>query len=88
MKFFGISPTTSGTAQTIEIDPPGNTFATFYAPSADITVTGNADIFSAIVGRSFSGNGNTGFHYDKALNQVDIGVVTDYQVVSYVEDIR
>src|SRR6476620_4360804 len=88
MKFFGISPTTSGTAQTIEIDPPGNIFATFYAPSADITVIGDTDIFSAIVGRSFSGNGNTGFHYDKALNQADIGVVTDYQVVSYVEDIR
>jgi hypothetical protein len=88
MKFFGISPTTSATTQTIEIDPPGNIFATFYAPSADITVTGDTDIFSAIVGRSFSGNGNTGFHYDKALNQVDIGVVTDYQVVSYVEDIR
>jgi hypothetical protein len=88
MKFFGISPTTSGATQTIEIDAPGNIFATFYAPSADITVTGATDIFSAIVGRSFSGNGNTGFHYDKALNQVDIGVVTDYQVVSYVEDVR
>ena len=88
LKFFGISPTTPGTRQTIEIDPPGNIFATFYAPSADITVAGNPDIFSAIVGRSFSGNGNNGFHYDKALNQVDIGVVTDYQVVSYVEDIR
>jgi hypothetical protein len=88
MKFFGISPTTSGTTQTIEIDPPGNIFATFYAPSAGITVTSDTDIFSAIVGRSFSANGNIGFHYDKALNQVDIGVVTDYQVVSYVEDIR
>lgn len=88
MKFFGISPTTSGTTQTIEIDPPGNIFATFYAPSADITVEGDTDIFSAIVGRSFSGSGNSGFHYDKALNQVDIGVVTDYQVVSYVEDVR
>jgi LysM repeat protein len=88
MKFFGISPTTSGATQTIEIDPSGNIFATFYAPSADITVIGDTDIFSAIVGRSFAGNGNTGFHYDKALNQVDIGVVTDYQVVSYVEDIR
>jgi hypothetical protein len=87
MKFFGISPT-SGVTQTIEIDPPGNIFATFYAPSADITVTSDTDIFSAIVGRSFSANGNIGFHYDKALNQVDIGVVTDYQVVSYVEDIR
>jgi hypothetical protein len=88
MKFFGISPTVSGTTQTIELDTPGNIFATFYAPSADITITDNPDIFSAIVGRSFSGNGNTGFHYDKALNQVDIGVVTDYQVVSFVEDIR
>lgn len=88
MKFFGISPNAPGTTQTIEIDPPGNIFATFYAPSADITVTGNPDIFSAIVSRSFSGNGDTGFHYDKALNQVDIGVVTDYQVVSYVEDVR
>ena len=88
LKFFGVSPTVSGTTQTIEIDPPGNIFATFYAPSADITVLGNPDIFSAIVGRSFSGNGNTGFHYDKALNQVSIGVVTDYQVVSYVEDVR
>jgi hypothetical protein len=88
MKFFGISPTAAGTTQTIEIDSPGNIFATFYAPSADITMKGNPDIFSAIVGRSFSGNGNTGFHYDKALNEVDIGVVTDYQIASYVEDTR
>src|SRR5438552_14059022 len=88
LKFFGISPTTPGTTQTIEIDAPGNIFATFYAPSADITVAGNPDIFSAIVGRSFSGNGNTGFHYDKALNGVSIGVVTDYQIASYVEDVR
>ena len=88
MKFFGISPTVSGTTQTIEVDSPGNIFATFYAPSADITLTGNVDVFSAIVGRSFSGNGNAGFHYDKALNQVQIGVVTDYQIASYVEDVR
>ena len=88
LRFFGISPTAPGATQTIEIDSPGNIFATFYAPSADITIKGNPDIFSAIVGRSFSGNGNTGFHYDKALNGVDIGVVTDYQIASYVEDVR
>ncbi len=88
MKFFGISPTTPGATQSIEIDSPGNVFATFYAPSADFTLAGNADVFSAIVARSFSGNGDTGFHYDKALNQVQIGVVTDYQIVSYVEDVR
>ncbi|PYK73537.1 MAG: hypothetical protein DME42_06755 [Verrucomicrobia bacterium] len=48
LKFFGISPTTSGTTQTIEIDSPGNLFATFYAPSADIIVAGNPDIFSVM----------------------------------------
>jgi len=88
MKFFGISPTAPGATQTIQIDSPGNVFATFYAPSADFTLTGNTDVFSAVVCRSFSGNGNTAFHYDKALNQVQIGVVTDYQVASYVEDVR
>jgi hypothetical protein len=88
MKFFGISPTVPGSTQTIEIDSHGNVFATFYAPSADVTLTGDADVFSAIVARSFSGNGDIGFHYDKALNQVDMGVVTDYQIASYVEDVR
>jgi hypothetical protein len=88
LKFFGISPTTPGDTQSIEIDSSGNVFATFYAPSADFTLKGNADVFSAIVARSFSGTGNARFHYDKALNQVEIGVVTDYQIVSYVEDVR
>jgi hypothetical protein len=91
LQFYGISPA-AGATQTIEIDPPGNVFATFYAPGADITLKGNPDIFSAVVARTFAGNGggggNTGFHYDKALNKVDIGVVTDYQVASYVEDVR
>jgi hypothetical protein len=88
LKFFGISPTIPGSTQTIEIDSHGNVFATFYAPSADITLTGDGDVFSAIVARSFSGNGDIGFHYDKALNQVDMGVATDYQIASYVEDVR
>jgi hypothetical protein len=96
-QFYGISPGSlggapSGTRQTINIDSPGNIYATFYAPKADITITGNPDIFSAIVGKSFTGNGggggNTSFHYDKALNQVNIGLVTDYSIASYVEDVR
>lgn len=90
LQFYGVAPETG--TQTILINSPGNIFATFYAPRADITLKGNPDVFSAIVGRSFSGNsnggGNTGFHYDKALNEVDIGVVTDYQIASFVEDVR
>lgn len=88
MQFYGISPAADVT-QTIEITPSGNVYATFYAPSADISITGNPDMFSAVVAHSFTGNGNTGFHYDKKLNATNIaGVVTDYQIASYVEDVR
>ena len=88
MQFYGISPA-AGVIQTIEITHSGNVYATFYAPSADISITGDHDIFGAMVGRSFSGNGGIGFHYDKKLNGTSIsGVVTDYQIASYVEDVR
>ncbi len=90
LQFYGVAPETG--TQTIQIDSPGNIFATFYAPRADITLIGNPDVFGAVVARTFSGNGggsgNTGFHYDKWLNNVNIGVVTDYQIASYVEDVR
>jgi len=84
MQFYGISPT-DGSTQTINVTPPGNLWATFYAPSASMSMIGNPDIFGAIVCNSFTGNGNTGFHYDKEIiNSIPI----DYQVASYIEDIR
>ena len=85
MQLYGVSPT-DGSTQTIAIAPPGSIAATIYAPSADISLTGNPDWYGAIVARSFSGNGNTGFHYDKAI--AGEGIVTDYRVASYIEDVR
>jgi hypothetical protein len=84
MQFYGISPT-DGSTQTITVTPPGNVWATFYAPNADLSMIGQPDIFGAIVCKNFSGNGNTGFHYDK---EIIGGIPIDYQVASYVEDIR
>jgi hypothetical protein len=84
MQFYGISPT-DGSTQTINVTPPGNVWATFYAPNADLSMIGNPDIFGAIVCKNFTGNGNTGFHYDK---EIIGGIPIDYQVASYVEDIR
>jgi hypothetical protein len=86
LQFYGISPTDPSKTQTIEIDPPGNFSATFYAPSADFTLNGNPDIIGAIVCKTFYGNGNTSWHYDRKLNSV--GNAVDYRVVSYVEDLR
>jgi hypothetical protein len=89
LQFYGISPT-DGSMQTIAIAPPGAVRATVYAPSGNISLTGNASWVGAIVGRSFTvngnGGGNTGFHYDKEI--VGDGTVTDYQIASYIEDVR
>jgi hypothetical protein len=85
MQFYGINPT-DGSMQTIAIAPPGNVYATIYAPNGDITLTGNPGWFGAIAAHSFSGNGVTGFHYDKEI--VGDGTATDYQIASYVEDVR
>jgi hypothetical protein len=84
LQFYGISPT-GGSTQTISITSPGNVWATFYAPNASLSMIGNPDIFGAIVCKDFTGNGNTGFHYDK---EIIGGIPIDYQVASYVEDIR
>lgn len=86
MQFYGISPTAAGVTQTISIDPPNDVYATFYAPSATLSMHGNPDVFGAIVCKSFNGNGNTGFHFDKAL--AGVGSPNEYRVASYIEDVR
>jgi hypothetical protein len=86
MQFNGISPVGGG-SQTIHIAPPGDFWATFYAPDADFTVNGNPEMYGAIVCKSYSGNGNTGFHFDKAL-WGKAGPPVEYRLASYVEDIR
>lgn len=86
LQFYGISPTDPSVNQTINIGPPGNFSAVFYAPSAVYSMNGNPDITGAIVCKTFYGNGNTTWHYDRALDT--IGDPVDYHIVSYVEDIR
>jgi hypothetical protein len=93
LQFYGISPT-NGSTQSVAITPGGgpnkDVYASIYAPGANISVTGNVNWYGAIVGSSFSGNGNgggnTSFHYDTQI--AGDGVVTDYQIASYIEDIR
>jgi hypothetical protein len=47
---------------------------------------GNPDLTGAIVCKTFYGNGNTSWHYDRALDTE--GDAVDYRIASYVEDIR
>jgi hypothetical protein len=86
LQFYGISPTDPSVSQSIGIASPGNFAATFYAPGADFTLNGNPDVTGAIVCKTFYGNGNTTWHYDRTLDTE--GDAVDYRIVSYVEDLR
>ncbi len=86
LQIYGVSPTNPNTPQSILIDSPGNLAATIYAPSADYNMNGNPDVTGALVAKSFYGNGNTSWHYDRALDF--LGEMIDYRIASYVEDIR
>jgi hypothetical protein len=86
LQFYAISPADPSTTQQIFIDSPGNFQATFYAPSADFNMNGNPDVIGAVVCKTFYGNGNTSWHYDRALDSM--GDATDYRIASYVEDVR
>lgn len=86
LEIYGISPT-DGSTQSINIAPPGNVYATIYAPNGDILINGNPEWYGAIVCHNFSGNGNTGFHYDKEIAAIK-GIAIDYQLASYIEDVR
>jgi Tfp pilus assembly protein PilX len=86
LQYYAISPANAATSQFVHIDPPGNFAATFYAPSADVVLHGNPDLIGAVVCKTFYGNGNTSWHYDRALDTE--GDAVDYRIVSYVEDIR
>jgi hypothetical protein len=86
LQFYAISPTDPSVTQTIDIQSPGDIAATFYAPSADMSINGNPDITGAIVAKSFYANGNVSWHYDRALDST--GNVVDFRIASYVEDTR
>jgi hypothetical protein len=47
---------------------------------------GNPDVTGAIVCKTFYGNGDTTWHYDRALAAE--GERIDYRIASYVEDMR
>jgi Tfp pilus assembly protein PilX len=86
LQYYAISPTNPATPQHVNINPPGNFAAVFYAPGADVSVNGNPDLTGAVVCKTFYANGNVMWHYDRELGQE--GDAVDYRITSYVEDIR
>jgi Tfp pilus assembly protein PilX len=86
LQYYAISPPDPATPQHVNINPPGNFAAVFYAPGADVSINGNPDLTGAVVCKTFYANGNVTWHYDRELGQE--GDAVDYRITSYVEDIR
>lgn len=86
-QFYGINPPGNVT-QTVHIQPGGDSrfWGVIYAPGANFLLNGNPEIFGAVVCKNFNGNGDTGFHFDKAL--AGIGAPIDYRIAHYIEDVR
>jgi hypothetical protein len=56
-----------GAGTTVEIKAGTDLFADIYAPLSAIYISGNGDIYGAIVGKSITMSGEAGIHYDMSL---------------------
>jgi hypothetical protein len=69
------------TATSIKYAGNAQFIGTVYAPQSNIDITGTADLFGAIVGKTISTGGSSTFHYDESLG----GGSSKYIVVSWTE---
>jgi hypothetical protein len=60
--YFGLPSNTS-----LMIKGLAQLYAVVYAPSADVVITGNADMYGSIVANNAKLTGNAAMHYDEAL---------------------
>jgi hypothetical protein len=86
LEIYGIQPP-ANQSQSIAISLGSDLYAAIYAPGHSIQFTGNGDVIGSIVANSFSASGKLQLHYDEALAS-QAGLVVDYKVASWIEDIR
>jgi hypothetical protein len=85
---YGIRPA-DGSTKSLTLGGNANMEASVYAPDSAVEINGggNSGAFhGAVVGKTVFMNGVTTVHYDEALTRS--GIVTDYRIVSWVEDTR
>jgi hypothetical protein len=85
---YGIQPT-GGVTPHVNLGGNGQITSAVYAPDYDVTVNGGGNtghVFGSIVGKTVAMTGVTNLHYDAAL--ANSGIINNYEIVSWVEDIR
>ncbi len=76
-----------GTPRSVTINGGGDIIGAINAPGSDFTMTGNAQIFGALIGRTLSTGGGQ-IHYDEALDKFSGTGDYGYSVASWVEAVR
>jgi hypothetical protein len=64
----------------------GNFYAGIYAPDASVNVSGNGQVFGAVVANTYSQDGNGKFHFDEALKDMTNPDRFDSDMVAWQED--
>ncbi len=75
-KLWGTRAQSNPSPQSIRINGNGRLSAVVYAPNADIAMHGGGsvgEVFGAMIGDTITVTGNSNFHYDEALADLDSG---------------
>ncbi len=76
LKLWGTRPQSSASSQNLTVNGNGRLSGVVYAPNASISMHGGGSVgavFGAIIGKTITVTGNSNFHYDEALADLDGG---------------
>jgi len=73
----------SSSSQDINLDNNMYFYGFIWAPLAEITIVNNAEVYGAMVGKTFTLNNNQKMHYDEALKNLDASGLTSGTSISY-----
>lgn len=82
--FYGLSTCTS-----VSVAGNGSFTGAIYAPDADLTISGNGNLYGALVAKSITLNGNANVHYDESLKNIHGSagyLVQSWQELRYVSN--
>ncbi|MEP6669651.1 MAG: hypothetical protein ABJF10_10890 [Chthoniobacter sp.] len=83
LQILGV-PASDGATHTISIDTTGNPIASIYAPTHNVTLTGNGDFSGAITAAQLQIPSSAAVHFDEAL-ALEPGLLLGYELVSWQE---
>ena len=76
LKIYGLDTCTS-----IDFKNSADFYGAIYAPNADILLRNGAQVYGAMVGKSFTQDVSGNFHYDMSLREVDPSEIGVHMVI-------